>query len=94
MTSGYFPLIVDPISGDPQVVQHSRSICCDCEKKNGTIMGHLPRRLSTECPFFLQRGGTISCTVTEGRRYSVDLYIALNLPLCTVHKGAHDVFVP
>ena len=42
-------------------------------------MGHLPRRLSGVCSFFLRRGSTISCTVTGGRRYSIDLYIALTL---------------
>jgi len=47
-------------------------------KKSGTIMGHLPRRLLRVCSFFLRRGGTTSCTVTGGRRYSVDLYIALD----------------
>ena len=31
------------------------------------------------CSFFLRRRGTISCTVTEGRRYSIDLCIALTL---------------
>jgi len=54
----------------------------------GTIMGHLPRRLSRVCAFFLQWTGTISYTVTGGRRYSVDLYILLNLLSCTVHKSA------
>jgi len=43
-----------------------------------TIMGHLPRRLSGVC-LFLRRGGMISCTVNGGRRYSIDLYIALTL---------------
>ena len=75
------------------VAQHSRSICHDC-KKERTIMGHLQRRLSTVCSFFLWRGVTISCTVTGGgRRYSVDLYITLNLILCTVHKSASLIFV-
>ena len=39
---------------------------------------------------FVMRG-TISCT--EGRRYSVDLYILLNLRSCTVHKSARVIFV-
>ena len=57
-------------------------------KKTETIMGHLPQRLSRVCLFFLQRGGTISYTVIGGKRYSIDLYIALNLLfLCTVHKS-------
>jgi len=52
-------------------------------KKMGTIMRHLPRRLSRVCSLFLRWGGTISCTVTGRRRYSIDLYIALNLLSCT-----------
>ena len=31
-------------------------------------MEHLPRRLSGMCSFFLQRGATISCTVTGGEK--------------------------
>ena len=65
-------------------------------KKSGTIMGHLPRWLSRVCSF-LRRGGTTSCTVvTWGRRYSVDLYVALNfcvpvlVLLCT---KAHVLFL-
>ena len=42
-------------------------------KKSGTIIGHLPRKLSRVCSLFLRRGGTIVCTVTGGRRYSADL---------------------
>jgi len=33
-------------------------------KKTGTIMGHLPRKLSRVFSLFLRRGGTIYCTVT------------------------------
>ena len=36
-------------------------------KKNGTIIGHLPRRISKVCR------GTISCRVSGPRRYSDDL---------------------
>jgi len=41
--------------------------------------------------FFLRWGGAISCTVTRGRRYSVDLYITLNL-LCVLCTKAHMLF--
>lgn len=36
-------------------------------------IGHLPRLISSTASLFIQRGGTIQCTVTGGRRYSVDL---------------------
>ena len=38
------------------------------KKKTGTIMGHLPRRLSGVCSFFLRRGSTMSFTVTGGEK--------------------------
>ena len=65
-------------------------------KKKGTTMGHLPRRLSRVCSFFLRHGGTISCAVNEGRRYSIDLYIALTLTFVyyTVHNSTHVIIVP
>jgi len=78
---------------EPHNVQ-GRYAVSDCEKKSGTIVGHLPRRLLRVCSLFLQRGGMISCTVTGGRRYSVDLYITLNFRvpvlLCT---KAHVLFL-
>ena len=48
--------------------------CAVAVKKAGTVIGHLPQKLSRVCSLFLrQGGGTIDCTVTGGRRYSVDL---------------------
>ncbi len=41
--------------------------------KDGTIIGHVPRRISKLCLLFLRRGGTIQCTVKSRRRYSADL---------------------
>ena len=41
--------------------------------KDGTVIGHLPRKVSRVCSLFLRRGGTISCVVTGPRRYSADL---------------------
>ena len=42
-------------------------------KKDGTVIGHLPRNLSRVCSLFIRRGGTIECTVTGTKRYSADL---------------------
>ena len=42
-------------------------------KKEGTIIGHLPQKVLWVCSLFLQRGGTIECTVTRYRKYSADL---------------------
>ena len=41
--------------------------------KHGTIIGHLPRKISKMCSLFLRRGGSIRCTVTGSMRYSIDL---------------------
>ena len=42
-------------------------------EKNGTVVGHLPRKVSRVCALLLNRGGSIQCTVTGKRRYSTDL---------------------
>ena len=44
--------------------------------KQGTVIGHLPRKISKVCSLFLRRGGSIRCTVTWSRRHPSDL------PLC------------
>ena len=41
--------------------------------KDGTTIGHLPRRISTLCSLFIRRGGIIHCNVSGNRRYSRDL---------------------
>lgn len=42
--------------------------------KDGQIVGHVPKKISTVCSLFLRRGGTLYvCTVTEHRRYTQDL---------------------
>ena len=42
-------------------------------KKDGVIIGHLPRKISHSCSLFLRRGSSISCRVAGPRRYSADL---------------------
>ena len=41
-------------------------------KANITV-GHVPRKISSVCSIFLRRGGSITCQVTGGRRFSEDL---------------------
>ena len=41
--------------------------------KNGSIVGHIPRKLSAVCAMFLQQGGSILCQVSGNRQYSRDL---------------------
>ena len=42
-------------------------------KRKGTIVGHLPRKITRMCSLFLWRSGSITCTVTGHRRYSANL---------------------
>ena len=40
----------------------------------GNIVGHVPKKISSICSMFLQRGGTIVCVILAScRRYSADL---------------------
>ncbi len=41
--------------------------------KQGTAIGHLPRKISKVCSLFLRRRGSIRCTVTGSRRHPSDL---------------------
>ena len=42
-------------------------------KKDGVIVGHVPRIILAVCSSFIRRGGSILCKVTGTRRYSTDL---------------------
>ena len=42
-------------------------------KREGTIVGHLPRKITRVCSLFLRLGSSITCTVISHRRYSSDL---------------------
>ncbi len=42
-------------------------------KREETIIGHVPRKISSTCALFLRRGGAITCQVTGPRRHSDDL---------------------
>ena len=42
-------------------------------KKDETVIGHLPQKVSRVCSLFLRRGGTVYCRVSGSRRYSSDL---------------------
>lgn len=56
--------------------------------RNNTIVGHLPKKISTVCSLFLRRGGTIKCLVTGRRRYSTDLQQGgLEVPCRLFFKG-------
>ena len=60
-------------------LQCERELANECDRyavavrKDGTIIGHLPRAISRACSLFLRRGNSITCRVTGHRRYSADL---------------------
>ena len=55
--------------------------------KEGTTIGHLPRKIFKVCSVFLRSDGVISCKVTGLRRFSDDLCVLFE-PLCSqMHVG-------
>ena len=42
-------------------------------KKDRTVIGHLPKKVSRACSLFLRRVGNIQCSVTGRRQYFYDL---------------------
>ena len=42
-------------------------------RKDSTIVGHLPQKISRICALFIRRGGTITCSLNGRRKYSADL---------------------
>ena len=41
--------------------------------RRNMVVGYVPRKMSAACALFLEREGTISCTVSGRRQYSTDL---------------------
>ena len=41
--------------------------------KHGSVVGHIPRRISAACSLFIERNGRINCRITGARQYSADL---------------------
>ena len=57
-------------------------------KSGSGVVGHVPRRISAACALFLQKGGSICCTVTGARKYSTDLpQGGLEVPCYLTFKG-------
>ena len=58
-------------------------------KKDGQIIGHLPRIVSRVCSLFMRRGGSIHCTVSGTRRFSTDLpQGGMEIPCFLVFKAS------
>ena len=58
-------------------------------KKDGVVVGHLPKKISRVCSLFLRRGGVIECSVTGRRKYSDDLpQGGMEIPCMIIFKAA------
>ena len=56
--------------------------------KDGSTVGHLPRKISMLCSLFIRRGGSILCRITGSRQYSRDLpQGGLEIPCILIFKG-------
>ena len=73
-------------SGGRRTGVHQRTYKCYRQVCDEVIIGHLPKRISKICSLFLRRGGSITCTVTGGRRYSGDLG-GLEIPCTLLFKS-------
>ena len=86
------------VAADGQVLQTRREVSNMHDPfavaviKDGTIVGHLPRKQSAICSLFLRRYGTISCQVSGSRRYSSDLpQGGLEIPCQLIFSGDEKI---
>ena len=57
--------------------------------KDGTVVGHIPKKIPSICSLYLRRGRSIICHVTGSRRYSEDLIQGgLKIPCVLIFKGS------
>ena len=61
-------------------------------KKNTTIVGHLPRKISKMSSLFLRKGGEIVCVLSGRHRHYCDLKQAgLEVPCTVIFKGKKNL---
>lgn len=61
--------------------------------KAGTIVEHLPKKISSTCSLLIRKGGTIDCEVTDpNRKYSRDLAQGgMEIPCVLTLRGVKDL---
>ena len=79
---------MDDIMYGERAAQGSRLICCGCEKDGNNRQTFTTKVVKSVFVVFATRGHDI--LYSDWRRYSIDLYIALNFLSCTVTK--HTLF--
>jgi len=66
-----------PVAGESLICAREGDNACDhyavAVLQHDTIVGHLPRSISTVCSLFIRHGGSIQCIITDHRHYSRDL---------------------
>ena len=56
--------------------------------RHGSVVGHIPRRISAACLLFIERNGRIHCRITGTRQYSADLpQGGLEIPCVLTFEG-------
>ena len=56
--------------------------------RHGSVVGHIPRRISAACSLFIERNGRIHCRITGTRQYSADLpQGGLEIPCVLTFEG-------
>jgi len=61
-------------------------------KNKGSVVGHMPQTISCVCIVFIQKHGTITCTITRTRRFTSDLpQGSLELPCEYTFTGLEDI---
>ena len=72
-----FKSVWNPIIGQQLVCKRETNNPTDvyavAVMRGSTVVGHVPRKISAACARFLERKGTIQCTITGSRRSSEDL---------------------
>ena len=80
-------------------------LACQCETGNAhdpfavkvvksrSIVGHLPKKISSTCSLFMRRGGVITCKITDPqKRYSRDLEQGgLEIPCSLIFQGDREL---
>ena len=71
--------------------EHDRYAVAVLEEETHCVVGHLPRRISRGCYFFLRTGGTITAEATGQRRHSNFPDGGLDIPIAVVRaRHCHD----
>ena len=85
------PCIGDTLLAKPEFGNLHDPYAVAVVTSNDTIVGHLPRNISTLCHIFLRRSGNIVVQITDKRKYSSDLpQGGLEVPCSLIFVGESE----